>query len=137
AGAPVPELMTSIPARSARIHKLYIHDDGVGPYARSFLVARPRTTDTRDALVLGIEEQRSDVKTSGNPDPNDLELWWIDSAIVPVYPKLRLSARSLITLADLIGDAMEEIVGVEADKLSVEMLYERAGGFLSRLGGVA
>jgi hypothetical protein len=74
---------------------------------------------------------------SGNPDPKDLKLWWIDSAIVPVYPKLRLSARSLITLADLVGDAMEEVVGSMASKLNVEMFYERAGSFLSRLGDVA
>jgi len=134
---PAPELMTSIPARSARINKLYIHDDGVGPYARSFLVARPRTKKNRDALLLGIEEKRPDVKTPGDPDPKDLKLWWIDSAIVPVYPKLRLSAGSLITLADLVGDAMEEVVGSLAPKLSVEMFYERAGSFLSRLGHVA
>lgn len=55
--------------------------------------------------------------------------------------KRQLMAASLSTsseyVVDLIGDAMEEIVGGEADKLSVEMLYERAGGFLSRLGGVA
>lgn len=135
---PAPELTTSIPARSARIHKLYLHDDGVGPYARSFLVPRQRTKKNRDALILGIEDRRPDVKTSGNPDPKDLKLWWIDSAIVPVYPKLRLSARSLITLADLVGDAMEAVVGAPmASKLSVEMFYERAGRFLSRLAFVA
>lgn len=152
---PAPELLTSIPARSARVHKLYVHDDGVGPYARSFLQARPRTKkksrrgrgsrasrdEARDEeipahLILGIEPKRPDEKTTGNPDPKTLELWWIDSAIVPVYPKLRLSARSLITLADLVGDAMEEVVGDQAAKLGVEMLYERAGAFLARLGNV-
>ena len=68
---PAPELATSVPARSARISKLYIHDDGVGPYARSFLVPRARTKKNPAVLLLGIEERRPDEKTSGNPDPRD------------------------------------------------------------------
>jgi hypothetical protein len=133
---PAPELATSIPVRSARIHKIYIHDDGLGPYARSFLLPTPRTKKRGPAaLLLGIEDERADERTQENPDASELTFWGIDSAIVPVYPKLRLSARSLITLAELVADSMEQVVGeAAATQLSVEMYYERAGSFL---GGLA
>lgn len=131
---PVSELTTAIPVRSARIWKLYVHDDGLGPYARAFLFPIEPTQKTQSALILGIEGDRLDRDVQ--PKFDELEAWRIESAIAPVYPKLRLPARSLITLAELAGDLMEDVVGEDvAPRLSVEMYYERSGRYLGQLGG--
>jgi hypothetical protein len=125
-------LESSIPVRSARIKKLYIHDDRLGPYARAFVMPRPRQNDFEDSLFLQIETERDN--SVAKPDPADLEEWLIESAIVPVYPKLRLSVSSLITLGELLADLMEQVVGTQnAAGLSVEFQYERGGTYLARL----
>ena len=60
-------------------------------------------------------------------------MWLIDSALVPVYPKLRLPFRSL-TLAELHSDLMEHVVGeTDAPRLSVRVVYKRGGAYLSDL----
>ena len=134
-----PRLQTSVPVRSARIKKIYIHDDRLGPYARSFLRPLPRTEEFGECLLLAIEKERDEETPDGaaaQPDPEDVEDWVLETAIVPVYPKLRLPARSLITLAELCGDLIEDLVGSEnALSLGVEFYYERAGTYLSRLSG--
>jgi hypothetical protein len=136
ARAPDPLLQTSIPVRSARMKKIYIHDDRLGPYARSFLRPMPRTEEFNESLLLQIEMRRADEASSNEPDPAQLQEWVVDSALAPVYPKLRLPVRSLITLADLLGDLVERLVGAEnAPRLSVEFYYERSGTYLSKLNG--
>lgn len=136
---PQPLLQTSVPVRSARINKIYVHDDRLGPYARSFLLPLPKTEEFRECLLLGIEKEReddADDTAPRPPEPDDLEEWLLDSAIAPVYPKLRLPARSLITLAELLGDLIEHMVGPDnALKLGVEFYYERSGTCLSKLSG--
>jgi hypothetical protein len=99
-------------------------------WARTIVPGTDTQTKKRGpaALLLGIEDERADERTQENPDASELTFWGIDSAIVPVYPKLRLSARSLITLAELVADSMEQVVGEAAASLS-EMYYERAGAF--------
>jgi len=140
AAAPHPLLQTSVPVRSARMSKIYIHDDRLGPYARSFLHPLPRTDDFDECLLLAIETPRDahgdELVGNGTPRAEDREEWVLDSAIAPVYPKLRLPARSLITLAELLGDLIEHIVGPEnATKLGVEFYFERSGSYLSKLSG--
>jgi hypothetical protein len=133
---PDPLLQTSIPVRSARMKKIYIHDDRLGPYARSFLKPVPRTDDFDESLVLQIEAYRGDDAPSNEPDPARLQQWVVDSALAPVYPKLRLPVRSLIALADLLGDLVERLVGTtNAHRLSVEFYYERSGTYLAKLNG--
>ncbi len=121
-GVPNPQLQTSVQVRSAAITKLYVHDDGVGPYARTRVFYRPRlsddSNDIEEALLLGI----------------DNEVWSIDSAVAPVYPKLRLPVRSLVALAELMVGGMENVVGPErAASVNVEFQYARAGDYLRDL----
>jgi hypothetical protein len=121
-GRPKHLLQSTVRLRSARTTKLYIHDDRLGPYARAFLLPIPKTQQFNDALALQIEFP-----------PGTREAWLIDSALIPVYPKLRLPFRSLLTLADLLSDLMEFVAGKAASKLSVEFLYRRGGTYLNEL----
>ena len=69
-------------------------------------------------------------------DQGQVERWVLDSGIAPVYPKLRLSVRSLLTLAELVSGTMESMAGPDrAASLRVDFRYERAGEYLSRLSG--
>jgi hypothetical protein len=123
--APHPVLQGSIPARSAYVTKLYVHDDRLGPYARAHLLPRPATRDVPESLILGIDWP------SGRPEP-----WLVESAIAPVYPKMRLSVRSLITLAEMFCGIMEQLVGAKGKAaLTVEFLYQRSGEYLASLSG--
>lgn len=126
---PKPELSATIPLRSAFIEKIYIHDDRIGPYARSFL--RPVPVSKMfpgGGLVLELETDRESSTTK--------EKWLIDSALVPIYPKLRLPVRSLLKLAELLFDVMEDMVRPdEATKLSAEVYFERSGTYLSKIDG--
>lgn len=114
-----PMLQATIPVRSASLKKLYVHDDRIGPYARAYLTPFFHK-EAGEGLLFQIET----------------ETWLVDSALVPVYPKLRLSVRSLITLANLTQAVVEEMVGPsQAADLSVDFYYERSGDYLSKLVG--
>ncbi|MBS2013567.1 MAG: hypothetical protein JST00_11805 [Deltaproteobacteria bacterium] len=124
-GRPKHLLQSSVRLRSASTTKLYVHDDRLGPYARAFLVPIPKTKEFKEALALQIELRHNGKATR--------EAWLIDSALIPVYPKLRLPFRSLLTLVELHAGLMEAIVGNKAPKLSVEFIYKRGGTYLSTL----
>jgi hypothetical protein len=126
-GRPKHLLQSSVSLRSARTTKLYIHDDRLGPYARAFLVPIPKTQQFDEALALQIEIRS---RESGS---TVREAWLIDSALIPVYSKLRLPFRSLLTLAQLHSDLLEFLVGDAATKLSVDFLYKRGGTYLNEL----
>lgn len=126
-GAPDPSLHSSVQLRSASIKKLYVHDDRLGPYARAHLVPVPRTRTSDEALLLKIDWPED--------DEEDDELWFVDAAIAAVYPKMRLPVGSMLTLADLLGDAMERIVGDQKRDLNVEFKYQRGGDYLASLTG--
>jgi hypothetical protein len=122
-GSEHPRLQGSVPVRSAEMTKLYVHDDRLGPYARANIepFAHP---ELGEGLVFEIEwEGRT-------------QRWVLDTAIAAVYPKLRLTVRSLVTLAELVGAAVEDVVGADsALRLRVDFRYERAGDYLARLSG--
>jgi len=122
-GSEHPKLQSSVPVRSAAMTKLYVHDDRLGPYAVAYIepFAHP---ELGEGLVFEIEwEGRT-------------QRWVLDTAIAPVYPKLRLSVRSLVALAEFVGGAVEDVVGADrAPRLRVDFRYERAGEYLSRLSG--
>lgn len=122
-GTEHPKLEASIPVRSSRVTKLYVHDDRLGPYARAFIepFAHP---DVGEGLLFEI-----------NFD-GPAERWIVDSALAPVYPKLRLSVASLIALAEFKAGLIETMVGpTYAPRLRVDFRYERAGDYLVRLAG--
>ncbi|MGZ4160098.1 MAG: hypothetical protein ACXVNF_04755 [Neobacillus sp.] len=127
-----PSLHTSFKVRSAGIRKVYVHDDRMGPYARAYIEPFPPLPEGEgglsidDGLLFEIEWG-----TQG-----ESEKWLLDSAIAAVYPKLRLSVRSLISLAELMNGPVEKLVGEkQATGLRVDFRYERSGEYLSRLSG--
>lgn len=120
-----PSLKPSVPLRSARMQKIYIHDDRLGPYARAHLKPIKGPEDAGDFLVLEIEW-----------DGQQTERWLVDCAIAPVYPKIRLSVGALMVLAEHAGAAVEHVVGpTRARDLRANFRYERAGDYLGKLSG--
>ena len=124
-----PLLQHTVQLRSARMTKLYIHDDRIGPYARCFPLPTAGSDGWKESLVLKVEPDRS-APASG------METWVVVAALVPVYPKLRLSVRNLLTLAEAMAPIMESTVGPEkTQRLSVELFYRRSGDYVRGLAG--
>ena len=108
-----PKLQGSVPVRSAAMTKLYVHDDRLGPYARAYIEPFAHH-DLGEGLIFEIEWE-------GNT-----QRWILDTAIAPVYPKLRLPVRSLVTLAEFVGAAIEDVVGAARAQLPKGRLPLRA-----------
>lgn len=126
-----PGLQTTVPVRSAALTKLYVHDDRLGPYARAKI--EPYSYSNKEEEV-SFEGLRFEIEFDGV----GAESWLIDTAIAPVYPKLRLTVASLIMLAEFKARLVEKMVGPKkAPALRVDFRYERAGDFLTRLAGRA
>ena len=118
-GSPRPELAFELPTRSMRIDQLYVHDDRLGPYARAGLELRPR-----EGLFLDIERDEGQQE----------EPLLIRLAIVPVYPKLRVSAEDISAMASRFAELVWELTGdLQA---SCEMFFVRAGSYLEDLVGL-
>lgn len=128
-GAAHPLLQHTVQLRSARLTKLYIHDDRIGPYARCFPIPTAASDDWKESLVLKVEADCSKPTST-------VETWVVVAALVPVYPKIRLSVRNLLTLAEAMAEVMESTVGGDrTQRLSVELFYRRSGEYLRGLGG--
>lgn len=127
-------LESSIPVRSSRLKKLYIHDDRLGPYARAILRPIDLTEEFGESIWLEISRDRDDGARTSEPEAK--EVWLIDSGVVPIYPKIRLSVRSLIVLAHNLTELIEEAVGpAKAPRIAVEFMYQRSGAYLASLTG--
>ena len=121
-----PLLQGTFRTRSSRVKKVYVHDDRMGPYARAYIEPFPHNEDVGDGLLFEIEWEGS----------AETEKWIIDCAIAPVYPKLRLPVRSLVTLAELNGAIVEALLPAEqATKLCADFRYQRSGEYLTKLPG--
>jgi hypothetical protein len=124
-----PALQASVPVRSSRLTKLYVHDDRLGPYARAFVEP---FSHRNEGEGLDFEGLAFEIEFDGS----GAERWIIDAAIAPVYPKLRLPVASLIALAEFMASLVETMVGEKkAPLLRVDFRYERAGDYLTRLAG--
>lgn len=127
-GSEHPALQTSVPVQSSRLTKLYVHDDRLGPYARA--IVEPYSY--RNKKKVSFEGLSFEIEFDGA----GAERWLIDTAIAPVYPKLRLPVASLISLAEFKAKIVEDMVGPKkALALKVDFRYERAGDYLTRLAG--
>jgi hypothetical protein len=118
-----PELEFILPLRSTRLERLYVHDDRLGPYARATLhtlipeeAPAEENEAAKGALFLKIEE------TEG-PVPVVL-------ALVPVYPKLRVSSEHFWLMATRFATYMEETIGHDA---FCEVFFVRSGSYLDEL----
>lgn len=122
--SPHPLLEMSIPVRSSRLRKLYVHDDRLGPYARAEIEPFAEQ-GFGEGLTFQIEMENG-----------QLEDWLLDAAVAPVYPKVRLSMRGLLLLAEHLADVVESMVGADkAFDLGVDVRFVRAGDYLAQLAG--
>lgn len=121
-----PALLATLPVRSSYISKLYIHDDRLGPYARAIVHAVPKTKSNDEMLLLGIDWPLRSTRRQ--------ELWVVDGAVAPVYPKMRLTVRSLMALAAQWRGVLEKFVGpTQKMDLNVEFQFKRGGELLGEL----
>jgi hypothetical protein len=128
-GSEHPALQTSVPVRSSRLTKLYVHDDRLGPYARAMIEPYSYRNKKKKVSFEGLSFE---IEFDGV----GAERWLIDTAIAPVYPKLRLPVASLISLAEFRAKLVEDMVGPKkALALRVDFRYERAGDYLTKLAG--
>jgi hypothetical protein len=120
------ELEPSVATRSMQLHKIYVHDDRVGPYARAWItpyIARSvETMPDIDGLRFEIEVEEG-----------KLEQWLVETIVAPVYPKMRLSIGSLLAVATAMQPIIEDATGQEAFDLRVDFRYLRSGDYLSAL----
>lgn len=121
-----PLLELALPTPSSRLYKLYVHDDRMGPYARAPLTpfSAPHPNNARAGVIEGVTLALDD-----GP-------WLVAGALVPVYPKLRLSMRSLLLVGELTAKWLDQALdSKDASNLSVEFFYARSGEYLAGLSG--
>ncbi|HEY4178854.1 MAG TPA: hypothetical protein VGM90_18535 [Kofleriaceae bacterium] len=124
-GTDHPKLEPPIPTRSMQFHKLYVHDDRIGPYARSTVTPyEVRNVDTMPEL----EGLRFEIEIDGAA-----ERWIVETIVAPVYPKIRLSIGSLLGVATAMQPMIEKAVGADAFKLRADLRYVRSGEYLPSL----
>lgn len=110
--------------RSTGLSRLYVHDDRLGPYARA--VWLPRHSNELPTLQLKPRSPDLEKKFSSKAT-----VW---GAIVPLYPKLRLSAEDLIAYAGDFLPLMVWAVGQHRrEALKVEPRFMHGGQYLHDL----
>ncbi|WP_321368351.1 hypothetical protein [uncultured Desulfuromusa sp.] len=112
----------NIRLRSRGLCRLYVHDDRLGPYARAVL-----KEDATKFTTLRY--------CNNNIDFTDFDKTAIvQSAMVPLYPKIRLSAHDLIGFAAWLLPTFRNIVGPSAhDDLRIDLRFCQAGDCLTAL----
>jgi hypothetical protein len=110
--------------------RLYIHDDRLGPYARMTWAPPESTAEatSSDAPTLTYEPYpQASCKYSREP-------MTVYAAIVPLYPKLRLTSRGLLHVAAKTLPLMRRLVGADArERLQVEMRFVLSGEYLREI----
>lgn len=114
--------------RYRRLRRIYAHDDRIGPYGKM---------DLKEATVSEwkrIEVSRPQVDGSG--DSKLLQDSHIEYAIYSLYPKLRLSAPDLATIAAGLSPLFKQLVGTEhTDRITIEGSFLLNGEYLKKLYG--
>lgn len=106
--------------RTMKPVRFYAHDDRLGPYARLRIVAEQ---DKYEALRVKFEPRAPGFEEFEEPAI-------VEHAIVPLYPKLRLTAEDLTAFACQYEPMMGAVAGEFRDELSVEMRFALAGDYL-------
>jgi hypothetical protein len=126
-GSDHPKLEADVATRSMQIRKIYVHDDRVGPYARASLTPF-QVTDVEG--MPAMHGMRFEIEMVGGT----AEQWVVDMIVAPVYPKVRLSVRSLMAIATGMQPLIEKAVGeADAFDLRVDVRYARAAEYLASL----
>ncbi len=118
--------------RFAPVTRLYVHDDRLGPYARMKFV-QPKEWE-------GEGEQRRQVPRPGvwlcfDPrEPRGFENFmspaFVRQALVPLYPKMRLTAEELLWIATAFVPFMQRLAVGEEDPLRTEARFIMGGAYL-------
>jgi hypothetical protein len=114
--------------RSRGVTRWYVHDDRLGPYAR--LVFESKVEEP------AIYQLRLAPRESGFErfERESMGFW---DALVPLYPKLRLTAEELIQLGFLVLPLIARLAGEDSeDSLFVEPRFELGGDYLASLHGL-
>jgi hypothetical protein len=122
---PAPDLGVTIgpiTLKSRGLTRLYIHDDREGPYVRMAIAI-----DADSVKVARVPYGTSSVQPP-------LESVWY--ALFPLYPKLRLTARELVTIAAQEGSFVRFALGERAAECRVETYFRLNGDYLSELYGL-
>lgn len=119
---PAPDVeipVKGVVLRAKGMSRLYLHDDQLGPYAR----ARWEYEDGDPRLRYLLREP-------GFDEFNDKPMY-ISEAIVPHYPKLRLTAGDLIRFAGQLLQPVRYVAGPKIrDSLSVDLWFALGGDYL-------
>ncbi|MBX3245967.1 MAG: hypothetical protein KF901_02155 [Myxococcales bacterium] len=125
-------------AKSAGLSRLYVHDDRLGPYAR-FVFVPPS------------EEERIKADENGYPpllriafkaDSNGTEFEpysgsaIVESALVPLYPKIRTTATALLECATEHLPLISQLAGGRRDELTLDSFFALGGRYLRDVGRV-
>jgi hypothetical protein len=110
--------------RATGMSRIYVHEDRLGPYARMRWL---RGEDSDQAPLLQYEPYAAGQDWFPAPMP-------VSAAIVPLYPKLRLSASRLLSVAAGLYPIFRALVGRgRRDSLSVDCRYVLGGKYLEEI----
>lgn len=113
---------TSFGVRSAGIARLYGHDDRLGPYARMVWIP---TQDSLPRVRFAPKEKGFEQYTKAAT---------IYNAIVPLYPKLRLTASNMVEVAAELLPLMRAVAGADwRDEITLDLRYVLSGQYLREL----
>lgn len=105
--------------------RLYIHEDRLGPYARF-------SWSVREGEPVLIREPFAQEDAAYTTDPMT-----IYAAVVPLYPKIRMSARGLTKIASMVQPAILRLVGRENEaNLRVDLSFTLSGAYVRGLFGL-
>jgi hypothetical protein len=108
-----------------KLTRLYLHDDRFGPYARADLTRESRG-DARH-LVVRFDPQHDGFEEFKKPA-------LIQTAIVPLYAKIRLRPEDLIELAAELVPSVAQLSKTKTIGLRLEPSFQLGGRYLATLG---
>lgn len=121
---------------SLGLSRLYLHDDRLGPYAR-FVFVDPTEAETEEARSGGYPPPLYIRFEARKPGFTDYEApARIETALVPLYPKIRTTAKGLLGCAGEYLPLVRAIAGSSRDRLRLEVFYALGGDYLRHVGDV-
>lgn len=125
-----------ITARATGLTRLYLHDDRLGPYGRFRFVA-PTEEEVREAAE---HEVAVNDYIQFSPGRDGFERYLgrtrIESALAPLYPKIRLTAMGLMECAVSYLPIAAGLAASRRDELRFEPFFALGGTYLAQLGDV-
>lgn len=105
--------------------RIYIHDDRIGPFAKSGLDIHQNLD--QDSNVLSSDLY---ISTKIPTEDNDeLDRRKVLFAVTPLYPKLRSNAKELIFSASELIPIISSSLNIESYELGIDMFFSRPGEY--------